>query len=76
MSASTDPLRTDIGVHDDPARHRFVITVDGEIAGVVLYAVTSGTITLRHTEIDDRFAGRGLGGRLVRSALDEARGRG
>lgn len=29
-----------------------------------------------HTEIDSRFAGRGLGGVLAREALDDARARG
>ncbi|GJF06441.1 hypothetical protein PSD17_53880 [Pseudonocardia sp. D17] len=29
-----------------------------------------------HTEVDDRFGGRGLGGVLARGALDAARARG
>jgi predicted GNAT family acetyltransferase len=55
---------------------RYVITVDGEPAGLAQYRDREGLIAFVHTEIDDRFEGQGLGGRLVSFALDDARQRG
>lgn len=55
---------------------RFEIHVDGAPAGFAAYRTAPGRITFTHTEIDDRFAGRGLGGTLVRAALDAARAQG
>jgi hypothetical protein len=63
----------DIRVDDDPAGERYVITTDGEAAGFVQYRRRPQLIALVHTEIDPRFEGRGLGGRLVGAALDAAR---
>ena len=56
---------------------RFEIHVDGELAGRLDYRVGGpGIISLVHTEVDDAFAGQGLGGRLVRGALDDIRSQG
>src|SRR4051794_8909245 len=65
-----------IEVSDDPARSRFEVLVDGESAGQAVYELRPGTIVFLHTEIDDAYGGRGLGGTLVRAALDSARERG
>jgi predicted GNAT family acetyltransferase len=72
-SANGEPA---IAVADDRAAERFVITVDGEPAGFAQYRDRGRAISFVHTEIDDRFEGRGLGGRLVSAALDDVRGRG
>lgn len=63
-------------VHDNPAESRFEIQVDGARAGLVTYRTRPGVITFLHTEIDDAHGGQGLGGKLVRAALDSARERG
>jgi predicted GNAT family acetyltransferase len=63
-------------VVDRPDRSRFEIHVDGKPAGLAVYRFNSGTITFLHTEIDDAHEGQGLGGTLVREALDTARARG
>jgi predicted GNAT family acetyltransferase len=63
-------------VTDAPERSRFEITVDGALAGFAFYRLRPGRITFVHTEIDDAYAGRGLGGQLARAALDAARARG
>jgi predicted GNAT family acetyltransferase len=63
-------------VIDVPERHRFEVRVDGRRAGLVAYRLAPGEITFTHTEIDDAYAGQGLGGALVRSALDTVRDRG
>ena len=71
-STSGEPA---IEVADDRAAERFVISVDGEPAGFVQYSDRGRAISFVHTEIDDRFEGQGLGGRLISAALDDVRGR-
>ena len=65
-----------IEVTRDEGAERYVITVDGEPAGLTQYRDREGLLAFVHTEIDDRFEGQGLGGRLVSFALDDARRRG
>src|ERR1700754_86127 len=62
-------------VLDVPERSRFEIHVDGAPAGFAAYTVDPGAIRFVHTEIDGAYAGRGLGGTLVRGVLDAARAR-
>jgi hypothetical protein len=62
-----------IVVSDAPGRQRFEATVDGEPAGMLVYRLNQDLLALIHTEVEDRFEGRGLGGRLARFALDQAR---
>jgi predicted GNAT family acetyltransferase len=66
----------EIVVSDAPERKRFEVTVDGEPAGFLVYRAKQGLLALIHTEVDDRFEGHGLGGRLARFALDQAREQG
>jgi hypothetical protein len=66
----------EITVADNPDADRYEITVDGERAGFVTYRLSPGVITFLHTETDPPRQRRGLGSRLVRDALDDARGRG
>jgi hypothetical protein len=63
-------------VRDEPARARYELFVEGELAGFATYERVGGTMTIPHTEVEPRFEGRGLGARLVRFALDDARGHG
>ncbi|MCO1653495.1 GNAT family N-acetyltransferase [Pseudonocardia humida] len=63
-------------VVDVPDESRFEIRVDGERAGLAAYRLHADRIVFLHTEIDDAHEGRGLGGVLVRAALDSARERG
>ncbi|HLT70053.1 MAG TPA: GNAT family N-acetyltransferase [Acidimicrobiales bacterium] len=65
-----------VEVHDDPGRSRYEVTVDGQVAGFVAYEDRGHVRVFTHTEVDDRFEGRGLGSRLARGALDDARGAG
>ena len=65
----------DLKVVDNPDKARFEILADGELAGFVLYYLRGGEIEFTHTQTDDRFRGHGLGGRLVRESLDQARAR-
>jgi uncharacterized protein len=60
-------------VTDAPEQNRFEIRVGEELAGFAAYRRRTGPIEFIHTEIDERFAGQGLGGQLIRFALDTAR---
>lgn len=68
--------RDDVRVVDVPDRGRFELRVDGELAGFAEYRLRPGRIVFTHTEVDDRFQGRGLAARLARAVLDSARERG
>ena len=62
-----------VEINDAEDRRRYEIALDGEAAGFAEYSRRKGLVALLHTEIDDRFEGRGLGGKLVAFALDDAR---
>jgi predicted GNAT family acetyltransferase len=61
-------------VHDAD-RHRYEIHVDGEPAGFTAYEPHPQMLAFVHTEIDERFEGRGLGSQLIAVALDDVRRR-
>jgi predicted GNAT family acetyltransferase len=63
-------------LRDNVEESRYEILVDGEVAGFCEYSRRDGRIDLLHTEIDDRFEGRGLASRLIRHVLDDARASG
>ena len=65
-----------IEVADAPDRDRYELSVDGEVVGFTAYRTTAGLIAFVHTEVDERLQGRGLGDRLIRFALEDARARG
>lgn len=65
-----------IEVKDNADESRYEIHVDGELAGFTQYRQRPAGLAFIHTEIDDRFEGRGLGSKLVSHALDDARKRG
>ena len=63
-------------VLDAPGAERYEIRVGGEVAGFIQYRLTGDRLTMFHTEIDPKWEGHGLGGRLARGALEDARDRG
>jgi predicted GNAT family acetyltransferase len=65
-----------IVISDAPERKRFIATADGEPAGFIVYRLRPGLLALIHTEVEERFEGHGIGGRLARFALDQARAEG
>jgi predicted GNAT family acetyltransferase len=67
---------SDAAIQDNPARSRYEISVEGELAGFTEYELEGTVIAFTHTEIGESFAGQGLASKLVRFELDEARTRG
>jgi uncharacterized protein len=65
-----------IEVADAPDRDRYELSIDGEVVGYSAYRARPGLIAFVHTEVDERLEGRGLGDRLIRFALEDARARG
>jgi uncharacterized protein len=59
---------------DNTARHRYELEVDGHVA-FVSYARSEERLKLVHTEVPRALAGRGVGSRLARLVLEEARRR-
>jgi uncharacterized protein len=55
---------------------RYELRVGDALGGVINFRSRPGRVVLIHTEVDERFEGRGLGSRLVSGALDDLRARG
>lgn len=64
-------MSDDVGVTNNPAHHRFEVTIDGHRAELV-YQRTGDRLVLVHAEVPEALEGQGVGGRLVRAAIDEA----
>ena len=62
-------------VTDHPNELRYEIEVDGELAGFLLYRVEPGALELVHTDVDPKWEGKGVGGALVKGALEDIRAR-
>ena len=60
-------------VRNNPTENRYEVWADGELAGYAQYIPRRGRIAFVHTEVDESYEGLGLGGRLARAALDDAR---
>jgi uncharacterized protein len=58
-------------VTDNPDRRRFEVTIDGHL-GELRYRRDGDRLVLEHTQVADELEGRGVGGALVRAAVDRA----
>jgi predicted GNAT family acetyltransferase len=58
-------------VTDNQAESRFELWVDGRLAELP-YRLNGKRLVLIHTEVPEELEGRGLGGALVRAAVDRA----
>jgi uncharacterized protein len=63
----------DVETSRNSAAHRYEAHVDGELAGFAAYEATDSLVIFTHTEVADRFEGRGVGSTLARFALDDVR---
>lgn len=60
---------TEVKQNDDT----FELYEDGQKAGFMEYIKKEDIIEIIHTEVDEKFGGKGLGRELVRAAVDYAR---
>ena len=63
-------------VTDNAAKQRYELVVDGSLLGFVQYRDRTDARVLIHTEVDPLHEGKGVGTRLVESALADIRARG
>ena len=63
-----------VTVQDNPGAGRYEALADGGVvAGFAEYERHDGRIEFTHTEVDEAYEGHGIGGTLVRAALDDVR---
>ncbi|HKM62172.1 MAG TPA: GNAT family N-acetyltransferase [Acidisphaera sp.] len=62
-------------LHDNTARGRYEMDVDGDVA-FVTYETKPDRLILVHTEVPRALEGRGIGSALARAVLDDIRRRG
>ena len=67
-----------VEVRNNPTEYRYEVWADGELAGYTQYGLGRGRIAFIHTKVYEPYEGLGLGlgSRLARAALDDARARG
>lgn len=63
------------GVTDNAGESRYELDVEGQMA-VLSYHRRGGTLYLTHTEVPQELEGKGIGSRIVKHALDQARAAG
>ena len=63
----------DVATSHNPQQTRYEARIDGELAGFAEYHLTDRLVVFTHTEVDERFEGRGVGSALARYALDDVR---
>jgi predicted GNAT family acetyltransferase len=68
-------MTDDTAVVDDRSASRFKLEIDGHVAELI-YGRKGDHLTLVHTEVPEALGGRGLGGKLVRAAVDVAEAQG
>jgi uncharacterized protein len=70
----------DLVVRDVPEHSRYEARAGDRVAGVSMYVRADDedrpVFVFTHTEVDPDFEGRGVGGTLVRGALDDVRRQG
>ena len=71
MTADADPV-----VRNDEAGSRYQIVLGDELAGYTEYELGEGMITFVHTVVDSAYEGQGLGSKLAKGALTDAKDRG
>lgn len=71
-----DDAETAVSVRNVAESERYEASVDGMLAGFAAYAERGDEVVFVHTDVDDAFTGRGIGGALAREGLDDVRRRG
>lgn len=65
-----------VEVVDRPELNRYEAVRDDTVLGFAAYQRTEELVVFTHTEVDPGLEGQGVGGALVRGALDHVRGLG
>jgi predicted GNAT family acetyltransferase len=63
-------------VSDNPERNRYEGRLDAQVIAFSEYELRDDVIVFLHTEVDPAYEGKGFGGTLASSALDDVRARG
>ena len=66
----------DIQLIDKDDRKAFVIEDDGQIVAEMEVTMTPSTMTVHHTNVDDKLKGQGVAQKLLASMVSYARGNG
>lgn len=70
------PDESDLIVSDAPDASRYEARVGDDLAGFANYTRSGRMMVVTHTEVEPAYEGRGVGGTLVRAALDDVRAKG
>lgn len=62
-------------ITDAPDRQRFEARDDGKLMGIVTYRLTGDVIVYTHTEVEPEHEGKGIGSRLAKAVMEDARSR-
>jgi uncharacterized protein len=68
--------RDALEIVDVPEHRRFEVRAGSRVIGHTRYAVSEGSITLLHTEVDPAEEGKGVGSRLAVGVLEDVTARG
>lgn len=66
----------DLRIADNPERHRYEAFLGDSRAAYSEYELEPGRIVFTHTVVRPQYEGRGVGSRLAKFALDDARDHG
>ena len=75
MTATTKDGRSVELANDEP-HHRYLASVEGQLAAFAAYIPRGELVVFTHTETDPSFEGQGVASQLVRWALDDVGARG
>lgn len=75
-TGNDDTTRVEATIVDTPENGRYEARIGDEVVGWVDYRRLRGRIAAIHTEVRPEFEGRGIGSRLVRRVIADAKDQG
>jgi uncharacterized protein len=66
----------EITVRDNPESQSYDALIGDQVVGSIVYERSGSRLVFRHTIVEPRFRGQGIGTLLVTRALDDVRARG
>lgn len=61
---------------DNPAQHRFELPIEEDEIAAAYYRIEDGRVVLTHTEVPQKYSGKGIGTELARGVFDAIRASG